>query len=58
MEMFDALPAPIRSAIACASFEFVPRFAAKLLARGVSVERAAEIIRETDLRLMRKGGAA
>lgn len=58
MELFDTLPAQIRTAINDAGFEFAPRYAAKLLARGVSVDRAAEIIRETDLRLMRKGGAA
>ncbi|MEW9523877.1 hypothetical protein MRBLRH8O_001691 [Agrobacterium radiobacter] len=58
MELFDALPAPIRTAINDAGFEFAPRFAARLLRRGVSVERAAEIIRETDMRLMRKGGVA
>lgn len=58
MELFDALPAPIRTAINDAGFEFAPRFAVLLLGRGVSVERAAEIIRETDVRLMRKGGAA
>ncbi len=58
MELFDTLPAPIRTAINDAGFEFAPRYAAKLLARGVSAERTAEIIRETDVRLMRKGGAA
>ncbi|MGV1900723.1 hypothetical protein ACQZ6V_10580 [Agrobacterium sp. 22-3674b3] len=58
MELFDALPPTVRQAIAGADFEFVPRFAVRLLARGVSAERAAEIIRETDVRLMRKGGAA
>ncbi|CVI22695.1 conserved hypothetical protein [Agrobacterium fabacearum CFBP 5771] len=58
MELFDALPPTVRQAIAGAEFEFVPRFAARLLARGVSAERAAEIIRETDVRLMRKGGTA
>ncbi len=58
MELFDALPPTVRQAIASADFEFVPRFAVRLMARGISAERAAEIIRETDLRLMRKGGAA
>lgn len=58
MELFDVLPAPIRAAINDAGFEFAPRFAFRLLGCGVSVERAAEIIRETDVRLMRKGGAA
>lgn len=58
MELFDTLPAPIRTAINDAGFEFAPRYAAKLLARGIPVERAAEIIREADLRLMRRGGVA
>lgn len=58
MELFDALPPQIRTAINDAGFEFAPRFAVRLLGRGVSVERAAEIIREADVRLMRKGGAA
>ncbi|WP_153366978.1 hypothetical protein [Agrobacterium rosae] len=57
MEIFDSLPPSVRRAIAFASFEFAPRFAVKLLGRGVSAERAAQIIRDTDLRLARKGGA-
>ncbi|WMW56448.1 hypothetical protein RE411_04490 [Agrobacterium pusense] len=58
MELFDALSPQIRTAINDAGFEFAPRFAVRILGRGVSVERAAEIIRETDVRLMRKGGVA
>lgn len=58
MDAFDALPSIVRNAIAAAGFEFVPRFAARLLGRGISPERAAEIIRDTDRRLMRKGVTA
>lgn len=60
MEGFDNLPAPVRSAINFAGFEFAPRFAERLLGRGASPERAAEIISEIDLRILRKreGGAA
>jgi len=58
MVCFDDLPSEVRIAINFAGFEFTPRLAEKLLGRGASPARAAEIIREADQRLMRKGGAA
>lgn len=54
MEIFDTLPPVVRRAIACAGFEFAPRFAVKLLGRGVTAERAAQIIHDTDLRISSK----
>lgn len=60
MEAFDNLPAPVRAALNFAGSEIPTRMAVRLLGRGASPERAAEIIRDTDLRLLRKrqGGAA
>ncbi len=54
MEIFDTLPPIVRRAIACADFEFAPRFAEKVLGRGVTAERTAQIIHDTDLRISMK----
>jgi hypothetical protein len=54
MDVFDALPLPVRRALASACIPFLPTIAAKMLARGISAERAAELIREVDQRLVRK----
>lgn len=58
MARFDALPVVVRSAINYAAFEFHPRIAERMLRRGVSPDRCAELLSQIDKRLMRKGGAA
>jgi hypothetical protein len=58
MARFDALPTVVRSAINYAAFEFHPRIAERMLRRGVSPDRYAELLSQIDKRLMRKGGAA
>lgn len=58
MARFDALPPVVRSAINNAAFEFHPRVAERILRRGVSPDRCAELLSQIDKRLMRKGGVA
>lgn len=57
MEAFDALPAPVRRAIASAAFPFSPLVALRFLRRGLSAERVAGLIAAADLRLSRKVAA-
>ncbi|MCM2292274.1 hypothetical protein NAC44_08030 [Allorhizobium sp. BGMRC 0089] len=56
MELFDALPAAVRAAIAQAGFPFHPHVAWRFLRRGVSLEQVARLIMAADRRLMPQGG--
>lgn len=55
MTGFDALPPPVRQAIASAGYPLSPAIVPRLMRQAGTIERAIRILRAVDARLCRKG---